>query len=294
MDAEETAELTIAETLAHMQQVLAAAGIDSSADGELLLAHVLKVTRGRVQALAVMGTTISEVDRSAALQLASERARRVPLQHLTGRAPFRTLELEVGPGVFVPRPETEITAGFAIDALRSVPDARPKALDLCTGSGAIALAVATEVPTAQVWAIEKSHEAHAWARRNVDRLGDGRVDLRLGDLADTLQLVPSLQGSVHVLVSNPPYVPDGMVPRDPEVRDHDPALALFGGPDGLDLVRVISQVGLDLVVPGGALVLEHAEVQGAAIRQLLAADGWRAAATHRDLTMRDRVTTAVR
>lgn len=285
---------TVANTLREIDQLLTAAGIDSPADAELLLAHVLGESRGRVQALAIMGEEISAEDLEKVMDLASERARRVPLQHLTGLAPFRGFELEVGPGVFVPRPETETVAQFAIDALLSVPDARPIAVDLCTGSAAIAIALAREVSTADVWAIEKSPEAHAWAQRNVAKLGEGRLQLLLGDVADALDLLEPIRGGVHVLVSNPPYVPDGMVPRDPEVRDHDPELALYGGADGLDLVRVISKVGLELVAPGGSIVLEHAETQGAAIRALLAADGWRAPSTHRDLTLRDRATVAVR
>lgn len=286
----------VGELMSEIADRLGAAGIEHpAADAELLLGHVLGVSRGRVQALAITGSLASAEQAEAALDLAGERARRVPLQHLTGRAPFRGIELEVGPGVFVPRPETEGVAQLAIDALAAVPDPAPTAVDLCTGSGAIALAIANEVPTTCVWAVEKSREAHAWAERNVAALGDGRVELLLGDAADAAALLPEgLLGRVHVLVSNPPYVPDAMVPRDPEVRDHDPGLALYGGPDGLDLVRVISKVGLELVAPGGAIVLEHAETQGAAIRSLLAADGWRAPATHPDLTLRDRTTTAVR
>ncbi len=290
---------TVAETLTEIDALLAAAGIEPGADAQLLVGHVLGESRGRVQALAIMGTPISDEDRARAMQLADERASRVPLQHLTGRAAFRGIELEVGPGVFVPRPETESVAQFAIDALVAVAvaaqdEAGPIAVDLCTGSGAIALALANEVPQASVWAVEKSPEAHAWASRNVARLGEGRVQLVLGDVSDATRLLEPLLGRVQVLVSNPPYVPRGCVPRDPEVRDHDPELALYGGADGLDLVRVISRVGLDLVVPGGTLVLEHAEQQGEAIRSLLAADGWRAPATHQDLTLRDRTTTAVR
>lgn len=272
---------------------LAEAGIeDPAADAELIVGHVLGVSRGRVQALAIMGGELDDAQLEAVRDIAGERARRVPLQHLTGRAPFRSIELSVGPGVFVPRPETETLAQLAIDALRVVPDPSPLAVDLCTGSGAIALAVAQEVPTARIVAVEKSPEAHAWAARNVAEWGDGRVELVLGDIreADALDRVA---GRVHVLVSNPPYVPDDMVPRDPEVRDHDPALALYGGPDGLDLVRAISRIGRRLVVPGGLIALEHAEQQGEAIRRILVADGWRAAATHPDLTARDRATTAV-
>ncbi len=291
----------MAETLTEIDALLAAAGIEPGADAQLLLGHVLGESRGRVQALAIMGTLIADEDRARVMRLADERASRVPLQHLTGRAAFRGIELEVGPGVFVPRPETESVAQFAIDALAAASleaaaqdESGPIAVDLCTGSGAIALAIANEVPQASVWGVEKSPEAHAWASRNVDRLGEGRVQLVLGDVADATRLLVPLLGRVHVLVSNPPYVPRGCVPRDPEVRDHDPELALYGGEDGLDLVRVISKVALELVAPGGSLVLEHAEQQGEAIRSLLTADGWRTPATHRDLTLRDRTTTAVR
>ena len=279
-----------------MQQRMRAGGIeDPSADAELILAHVLGETRGRVQALAVMRAEISPVAAVAARDLAEERARRIPLQHLTGRAPFRSIELAVGPGVFVPRPETEIVAQFAIDALQAVPDPEPIAVDLCTGSGALALALAHEVPSARVWAVELSREAHAWAERNVADWGDDRVTLIRGDataLSSISELAP-LSGRVHVLVTNPPYGPSGMVPRDPEVRDHDPGLALYGGADGLDVVRSISRSARELLVPGGTLVIEHAETQGRAIRELLLADGWRAAATHPDLTGRDRATTAL-
>lgn len=280
-----------------MRQRMSAGGIeDPAADAELILGHVLGESRGRVQALAVMREEIPAPLAGAAVELTEERARRVPLQHLTGRAPFRSLELAVGPGVFVPRPETEIVVQFAIDALQQVPDPEPIAVDLCTGSGALALALAHEVPQARVWAVEMSREAIAWAERNVAEWGDGRVSLVRGDVTalEAIAELAPLAGRVHVLVSNPPYVPSGMVPRDPEVREHDPQLALYGGADGLDIVRSISRSARDLVAPGGAIVLEHAETQGRAIRELLSADGWRAAATHPDLTGRDRATTALR
>ena len=302
--------LTVDAALAWISALLDDGGVpDPRTDSELILAHVLGETRGRIQALAVMGRALSDEQAERATALAEERARRVPLQHLTGRAPFRALELSVGPGVFVPRPETEGVAQLAIDALLAVPDPEPIAVDLCTGSGAIALSLAREVPTARVWAVEKSPEAHAWAARNVAEWGEGRVELLLGDVAElarentaapdpdaaaALAAVAALAGRIDVLASNPPYVPTGMVPRDPEVRDHDPEMALFSGADGLDLIRVISRAGRALVRPGGTLVLEHAEHQGRAIRDILAADGWRAAATHPDLTGRDRATTALR
>lgn len=271
-------------------QRLADAGVpDPLVDAELLAAHVLDRRRGEVQAAIVRGDRIDEEQQAALARLVSRRAEREPLQHLTGVAPFRHLELAVGPGVFVPRPETETVAQFAIDALLNSGEAAPIAVDLGTGSGAIALAMATEVPHARVFAAELSEEAHAWAARNV--AGVENLTLVLSDLADAF---PELDGTASVVISNPPYVPDAAVPRDPEVRLFDPALALYGGADGLDVVRVLSGRALRLLRPGGLLVIEHGELQGAAIRDLLAADGWRATATHRDLTLRDRATTAIR
>ncbi len=271
---------------------LAAAGVPSPrADAELLAGHVLGLGRGEVAARALAGGPLDGADRAAFDALAARRAAREPLQHLTGIAGFRSLLLAVGPGVFVPRPETEIVAQLAIDALLAVPSPQPVAVDLGTGSGAIAISLATELPHARVHAVERSPEAFAWATRNAESAGAENLSLVLGDLADAL---PELDGAVDVVVSNPPYIPTDAVPRDPEVRLHDPELALYGGEDGLDVVRVLSRRALALLRPGGALVVEHAEVQGPAIRALLAADGWRAPATHPDLLGRPRATTAVR
>lgn len=274
---------------------LADAGVpDPRVDAELLAAHVLSLTRGGVQAAAIRGDTVTATDAATFAALVARRAAREPLQHLTGRAPFRHLELEVGPGVFVPRPETELLAQLAIDALRADASAEPVAVDLGTGSGAVAIAMATEVAHARVYAVERSVEAFAWASRNAARLAPGNLEVSLGDLADAARTLDALAGTVAVVASNPPYVPDDAIPRDPEVRLFDPPQALYGGADGLDVVRVLSVVGLALARPGGLLAIEHGEWQGEAVREILAADGWRAAATHPDLTMRDRVTTAVR
>ncbi|WP_231567061.1 peptide chain release factor N(5)-glutamine methyltransferase [Frigoribacterium sp. MEB024] len=272
--------------------VLADAGVPSpDVDAELLLAHVTGLARGVVRARAVTASPLTTDEQEALVAAITRRASREPLQHITGRASFRHLELHVGPGVFVPRPETEGVAQLAIDALRAVPDASPVAVDLGTGSGALALAMASEVPTATVVAVELSPDAAVWTRRNIAAVGVDNVRLVEGDLTDA---VPELDATVSVVVSNPPYVPVGMVPRDPEVRLHDPALALYGGEDGLDLVRALSLTARRLLRPGGALVIEHGELQGGAIRDLLTADGWRSPATHPDLTGRDRATTAVR
>lgn len=283
---------TLVELRALGVRTLADAGVPTpEVDAELLLGHALGVSRGQLQARVVTGAKVAEGERAAFLTALERRAAREPLQHITGLAPFRSLELAVGPGVFVPRPETEFVAQLAIDALLAVPTAQPLAVDLGTGSGAIALALATEVPHAQVVAVERSPEAHAWAERNIRASGADNIRLVLGDLADAL---PELDGTVDVVASNPPYIPDEAMPRDVEVRLHDPAAALYGGPDGLDVVRALSRRARALLRPGGALVIEHGELQGAAMRDLLTSDGWRAAATHRDLLGRDRVTTAVR
>ena len=271
----------LADALRGAADVLQSAGVpDPVVDAELLIAYVLgpDVSRGEVRAALFRGDRLSSAQHQGLRAALVRRAGREPLQHITGLAPFRHLTLRVGPGVFVPRPETETVAQLAIDALRAVADPAPIAVDLGTGSGAIALAV------------EKSADALAWTRRNVDAIAP-EVDLRHGDLADAFG---DLDGRVSVVASNPPYIPTGAVPREEEVRLHDPELALYGGDDGLDVVRVISAVGLRLARSGGVIVLEHGEEQGSAIRELLAADGWLGASTHPDLTTRDRATTALR
>ncbi|WP_179580756.1 peptide chain release factor N(5)-glutamine methyltransferase [Glaciibacter psychrotolerans] len=277
---------------AEMSQILRVAGVaDPDIDADLLIGHVLHQSRGQVQAAGIMGTALSETDAAAILALVTRRARREPLQHITGTAPFRRLELSVGPGVFVPRPETEQVAQFAIDALGSMPDPEPIGIDLGTGSGAIALAMATEVPHARIFAVENSVDAFPWTTKNFADVGATNATLVFGDLADAFR---ELDGTVAVVISNPPYIPAAAIPRDPEVRLFDPAHALYGGEDGLDVVRHVSQTALRLLRPGGVLVIEHGELQGAEIRALLAVDGWRGTATHRDFTTRDRATTAIR
>jgi len=283
---------TVGELRDQVIDVLSLAGIaDAEVDADLLIGHVLGQSRGQVQAAAVVGRAIASSDAQAVLELVRRRAAREPLQHITGVAPFRSLELAVGPGVFVPRPETEQVAQLAIDALRGMPDAEPIAVDLGTGSGAIALAMATEVPHARVFAVENSPDAFPWTTRNFAESGASNATLVFGDLADAFT---ELNGTVAVVISNPPYIPADAIPRDPEVRLYDPAHALYGGADGLDVVRDVSHTALRLLRPGGTLVIEHGELQGAEIRALLEADGWRATATHRDYTTRDRATTAIR
>jgi release factor glutamine methyltransferase len=266
---------------------LAAAGIGSpEADAIALAAHALHTSPAEVRKAMVLGAAEPPTYRA----LVQERAERVPLQHLTGRAGFRRLVLSVGPGVFVPRPETEVVAGLAIDAAASL-DA-PLVVDLCTGSGAIALAVKDEVPHATVYAVELGQDAHAWAAHNVADLGL-EVDLRLGDA--TLAF-PELDGLVDVVVSNPPYIPVGMVPLDPEVRDHDPELALYGGSeDGLRIPLAVAARAAVLLKPGGLLVMEHADSQGETLPGALRRTAsWAQVTDHPDLSGRPRATTARR
>lgn len=260
-------------------------------DAELLVGHVLGLSRGGVQAAAITNPGLPEADAATIAELVRRRAAREPLQHITGRAPFRSLELAVGPGVFVPRPETELVAQYAIDALQAAASAQPIAVDLGTGSGAIALAMASEVPHARVFGVEVSPLAFTWTKQNVRESGLDNIRAIFTDLAVAL---PELDGTVAVVISNPPYIPVGAVPRDPEVRLFDPEIALYGGEDGLDIVRSVSTTARRLLHEGGTLVIEHGELQAAEIAELLAADGWRAISSHRDLLGRDRATTAIR
>lgn len=277
---------------------LAAARVASPrADAELLAAHLLGVTRPEVVRRAVVGGSSAPEGYD---ELVAERARRVPLQHLTGRAPFRDLELAVGPGVFVPRPETEDVAGAAVDAARARVRATGSALvvDLCAGSAAIALAVATEVPGATVVAVEVSEDARAWAAANVESIAPGRVDLRAADVTSpaALEVLADLVGRVDVVVSNPPYIPPDQEPVEPEVRDHDPQVALYGGgPDGLAVPRAVIALAGRLARPGAVLVMEHADVQGAGAIAAVSAGGlWSDVVDHPDLAGRPRFVTASR
>ncbi len=283
---------TVGALVSRVSDELATAGVPSpDVDSELLVGHVLGLGRGEVQAAGLTGRPVSDADAASITALVERRAQREPLQHIIGRAAFRSLELAVGRGVFVPRPETEQVVQFAIDALRSMPDPEPIGIDLGTGSGAIALAMATEVPNARIFAAENSVDAFIWARQNFTETAAPNATLVFDDLAGAF---PDLDGQAAVVISNPPYVPDAAIPRDPEVRFFDPAAALYGGEDGLDVVRQLSETAARLLRPGGTLVIEHGELQGQAIRDILTADGWRAAATFRDLSQRDRTTTAVR
>lgn len=284
------AGVSLRDMLAHAVEKLESAGIENPRiDAEILAAHVLEISRGELQAALVSSIEISEEQAKELTSLFARRFAREPLQHLTSVAYFRHLELEVGRGVFVPRPETETVVQLAIDELASSTLSQPIAVDLGTGSGAIALSMQHEVAKAKVYAVEVSPEAHAFAARNFARYPG--AELVLGDLADAFN---ALNGSVSVVISNPPYIPAAMVPIDPEVHLFDPDLALYGGVDGLDVIRVVSDVAKRLLLPNGLLVIEHADSQSQQVCELLLAEGFREVTAHKDLTERDRAVTARR
>jgi len=261
---------------------LAAAGVPSPEhDAGELLAHVLGTGRSQLPLL----DDVSEEAAERYDRLIARRAAREPLQHLTGEAWFRHVRLEVGPGVFTPRPETELLAGWAIDQVHDDPDV---VVDLCTGSGAIARAIVDERPQAVVHAVELDELAHGYAARNLAGTG---VDLRLGDAFTAFD---DLLGQVHVVVCNPPYVPlEAWESVAPEARDHDPHLALFSGQDGLDSIRRLAVRGAQLLRPGGVVGVEHADVQGDSVPAIFAATGrWVDVRDHHDLAGRARFTTA--
>jgi release factor glutamine methyltransferase len=282
--------MLLREVVAHAVEKLGSVGIENpQVDVELLVGHVLELSRGQVQSALIADAEIDDEKLKQLNDLFGRRFAREPLQHLTGVAYFRQLELKVGRGVFIPRPETESVVQIAIDALRADVSPEPIAVDLGTGSGAIALAMHTEVPTARVFAVEKSPEAHAFTSLNFAKYPG--AELALGDLADCFN---GLNGAASVVISNPPYIPAGMVPIDPEVHLFDPSLALYGGADGLDVIRLVSNTAARLLRAGGTLVIEHADSQSKQVCELLLADGWQQVTPHKDLTNRDRAVSAIK
>jgi release factor glutamine methyltransferase len=270
-------------------------GVESpEQDARQLLAYVAGVELARLPLLDV-------VDDAAAAYfqtLINKRLQRIPLQHLTGRAHFRHLELEVGPGVFVPRPETEVMTGWAIEQLRPMVYAvargesrqLPVVVELGTGSGAVAKSIATELTGTRVYAVELSEDAAAYAARN---LADTTVELYVQDMIGAL---PQLNGGVDLVIANPPYIPlEAFESVVPEARDHDPLLALFAGQDGLDVIRAVVAEAARLLRPAGLLCVEHADVQGESAQQVVVTHGGFAGVRdHPDLTGRSRFVTAIR
>ncbi|MDP9692624.1 UNVERIFIED_ORG: release factor glutamine methyltransferase [Arthrobacter globiformis] len=280
---------SLAEAVREATELLTEAGVPSPrVDAELLADHLLGVGLGRLRAMMLGDAPVP----AGYTELVAERATRIPLQHITGVAHFRYLQLAVGPGVFIPRPETESVVQLVIDRLRALERAgvvRPKVVDLGTGSGAIAGSIAHEVPEAEVFAVEFSEFAHAWAAKNLQPLG---VTLLLGDLRNAL---PELNGTFDVVVSNPPYIPAEAIPNEPEVALHDPPEALYGGgADGMELPTAAAASAARLLVPGGYFVMEHAEVQAGWISTMLNRTGnWTDVTTHFDLNGKERATSAV-
>jgi release factor glutamine methyltransferase len=273
------------------QRVLTGAGVDSPrVDAELIAAHVLGVDRGRLPMVPLVDPPVVD----AIARLVAQRAGHVPLQHLTGWAAMGPITVGVGPGVFVPRPETELLLEWGLTRLRDVPD--PVVVDLCTGSGALALAVAAARPDATVHAVECDAVALAWARQNAEvraQAGDTPIRLYAGDVTDP-DLFADLDGTVHLVLCNPPYVPEGTaVP--PEVADHDPAVAVFAGPDGLSVIRHVVALAARLLTAGGWVAIEHDESHQDAVLDLLRARRVLTEVTgQRDLADRPRFVTARR
>ncbi|MCW2606127.1 MAG: Methylase of polypeptide chain release factor [Frankiales bacterium] len=279
-------------TLQAAVERLAAAGVDSPEhDARALAVHVLRLEK---PSDLLMVDTLDDDAATAFEELVGRRAERVPLQHLVGTVGFRYIELEVGPGTFVPRPETESVVQWAVDALAATGNPRPLVVDLCTGSGTIAFALANEVPGVTVHAVELDPDSLAWTRKNAAKrvaAGDPEVQLHLGSAEDAL---PELDGQLDLVASNPPYVAttEAHIP-DPEVVDHDPGVALWAGEDGLDVIRLVEKAARRLLKPGGLVVVEHSDRQGRTCPAFFEAQGsWADVQDHRDMAGRDRFVTA--
>ncbi len=270
--------------LATAADTLAQAGIDSArTDAELLAAHVAGTDRGRISLLERPDPVFFERF-SAAVR---KRAQRIPLQHITGQAPFGPLVLDVGPGVFVPRPETESLLEWAWK--QQLPPS-PVIVDLCTGSGALAIALAAALPQSRVIAVDDDPTALDYARRNA---AGTEVEVIAGDVTDP-DLLPELDGAVHLVVANPPYIPDGAV-LESEVAQHDPAHALFGGPDGMAVITPIVRRAVRWLAPGGLLAVEHDDsTADATVAAIEATGAYRDVTARRDLAGRPRFVTARR
>lgn len=257
---------TIRDLMYDAQRRLTAAGVASpKADAAWLMSWVVEVPRNRL----ILQDELTPDQRLTFEKALARRLSRIPLQHITGTAAFRRIDLSVGPGVFIPRPETELVAEAAIRAAREVD--QPVVVDLCAGSGAIGISAAIEVPGSTVHLVELDDGAVQWTERNARdhaaaiAAAGSSVQVIHGDsgtVADPGGPLARLVGVVDVVVSNPPYIPDSMIPRETEVRDHDPAFALFGGPSGLDVVEKVTRTAALLLRPGGLFVVEHADVQG--------------------------------
>lgn len=274
--------------LAETTRRLGEAAVPSpSVDARALIAHAAGTEQPLVMLEELPGGFTEQLD-----QLTARRERREPLQLILGRAPFRRLMLDVEPGVFIPRPETEL----ALDLMREHSTGPlTDVVDLCAGSGALGAAVLDELPRARVLSVEVDPAAAALTARNLERAGAGRGRVLEADLLDE---APELAAAapVDAVLSNPPYIPSDAVPRDVEVLEHDPRRALFGGgEDGLEVPRAVLHWARRLLRPGGVLIMEHADVQGASAREAATAGGgFDQLRTVPDLTGRDRFLVARR
>ena len=285
------------------------AGVESAEyDARLLLAKACGVSLAELNKALILGdlTDFSPDYASKYSDFVARRASREPLQHIVGRAPFRYLDLCVGKGVFVPRPETEIVVEAGLDWLRESHVSKPKVVDLCAGSGAIGLSIATEVADAQVWAVEKSPEAFQYLQKNFEETAKKQENLQISSryhavladatkahIADLTPELHSICGKVDLVITNPPYVPESQVPEQVEVREYDPPLALYGGSaDGLLIPEQIMCAAFTLLKPGGVMVMEHDISQGDALKKYAESVGFSRARVGNDLTGRPRYTFA--
>jgi release factor glutamine methyltransferase len=266
------------------------AGVTSAtADAELLACFCLGISRSELQLLVATNQEFPDEHMNQFQAVLARRVSREPLQHITGTAPFRHLELKVGPGVFTPRPETEQVVGYAMEKISKLHN--PLIVDLCSGSGAIAISLNSEIPESNVFAVELSKDAFGYLLQNAASHGLTEENLRNEDLQTSLS---ELDGLIDLVISNPPYIPNDAVPVDLEVQLHEPSESLYGGVDGLDVVRKISVRALKLLKPGGLLVLEHADSQSSAIGKLLLAEGWLEIEARADLAGKERMISAVK
>ena len=275
------------------KEKLAAADI-SEVDAEHLFAYVLGISRMDLHNAVKLDSTLKSLGDFGIIEdtfakLISRRAAHEPLQYLTGTAYFRHLEIQVGPGVLVPRPESELLVEAVLTHINNLEEkvtGEISVIDLGAGSGALSLAIATEAPRSRVIAVEKSAEAIIWLKKNVARISEN-VRVVEGDVADVLPGV-----KCDAVIANPPYIPDNQsLPRD--VAEHEPHIALFGGATGLELPKRFIDAAARLLKSGGVLAIEHTEEQGAAIDALLSRD-FIDIAVHQDLTGRPRWSSAVR
>ncbi len=293
--------IAISEVLKAAATQLSEAGIESArVDAELLLCHVLECDRSGLFVL----DTVSEEQLEEYIQFVAFRSARVPLQHLTGKAAFRRIEISVGPGVLIPRPETELLVDKAIGFVRDISE--PVIVDLCSGSAAMSVSLAIEIPCSEVHALEFVDEAFAWGQKTVRDFAaeiamvGSTISLHHADVRGCeVGALKSLAGKVDVIVANPPYIPSAAIPRDPEVFQYEPHSALFGGEDGMEFVGAIVAAAKFLLKPGGLVVIEHGDNQGEdgdpSVPRVLRESGvFASVSDHNDLAGRPRFTSGVR